>query len=170
MLPGLLAATPYGRPAFTPCVVQVYAAAGRADRALRELDDALAFVEASDERALSSELHRMRGELLADVDRAAARQAFESALEISRQQGARSFELRAALSLAKLDHAPLRVCFFTERQVGLNSAAAVLKQAVLMEPKRSASLKELRGVYSSFSEGFGTADLVEAKALLDAGK
>ncbi len=139
-LSGLLEAGPYGRTAFTPCVARVYAAAGHADRALRELDDALAFVEASEERVWSSELHCVRGELLADVDPAEARRALARALEISRQQGTRSFELRAELTLAKLDRGA----------------------------KKRARLEELRRVYVSFAEGFGTGDLIEAKALLDA--
>jgi adenylate cyclase len=141
-LSGLLGAGPYGRTAYTPCVARVYAAAGHLERALRELDDALAFVEASDERAWSSELHRLRGELLAEVDPAEAKQALAKALDISRQQGARSFELRAALTLAKLDRGA----------------------------SRSASMQQLRRVYDSFAEGFGTGDLIEAKSLLDASK
>jgi adenylate cyclase len=141
-LHGLLGAGPYGRTAFTPCVARVYAAAGHADRALRELDDALAFVEVSDERVWSSELHRVRGDLLADVDPAEAQRALARALEISRQQGARSFELRAELTLAKLGRGA----------------------------KKRARLEELRQVYASFAEGFGTGDLIEAKALLDASK
>jgi DNA-binding winged helix-turn-helix (wHTH) protein/tetratricopeptide (TPR) repeat protein len=140
-LPELLKAGPYARTAFTPCVAEVYARAGHVDLALRELDDALAYVEVSDERAWSSELHRMRGELLVDVDLTEAERAFTRAFEISRQQGARSFELRALLSLAKLEG-----------------------------PKKRARLKELQRVYASFTEGFGTRDLVEAGALLDDGR
>ncbi len=139
-LSGLLGAGPYGRTAFTPCVARVYLGAGQADRALRELDEALTFVEASDERAWSSELHRLRGELLAENDPAEAQRSVARALEISRQQGARSFELRAALTLAKLDGGE----------------------------KKRARLEEVRHVYASFTEGFGTADLVEAQALLAA--
>ncbi len=135
-------ATPYGRTAFAPCIVGVCVAAGHADRALWELDDALAFVETSDERAWSSELHRLRGELLVESDPAEGQRALARALEISGRQGARSFELRAAVTLTKRDGA---------------------------EDKR-ARLEELRRVYSSFTEGFGTADLVEARALLDAGE
>jgi DNA-binding winged helix-turn-helix (wHTH) protein/tetratricopeptide (TPR) repeat protein len=138
-----LSAGPGGRTAFTPCVAEVYAAAGQRDRALQELDDALAFVERTDERAWSSELHRLRGELLVDSNKAEAERAFNRALEISREQGAKSFELRAALSLAKLDRGA---------------------------QKNRAALEELRRGYASFTEGFGTSDLVEAKALLDAGR
>jgi DNA-binding winged helix-turn-helix (wHTH) protein/tetratricopeptide (TPR) repeat protein len=137
-----LGAGPGGRTAFTPCVAGVYAAAGRRDRALLELDEALAFVERSDERAWSSELHRLRGELLSASDGAEAERAVKRALEISREQGAKSFELRAALSLAKLDRGAR---------------------------KNRAALGELRRCFASFTEGFGTGDLVEARALLDAG-
>jgi DNA-binding winged helix-turn-helix (wHTH) protein/tetratricopeptide (TPR) repeat protein len=137
-LPRLLAAGPCGRTSIAPCVASVYAAAGRADRALQELDDALAFVELSDERAWSSELHRSRGDLLKDTDPAEAKRAFMRALSIAREQGARSFELRAALCVAKLDR-------------GRRSRAA---------------LDDLRRIYASFSEGFETADLVEARRLL----
>jgi len=136
-----LGAGPGGRTAFTPCVAVVYAAAGYHDRALRELDDALAFVERTDERAWSSELHRLRGELLRESDKAEAERAIERALEISREQGAKSFELRAALSLAKLNRGTR---------------------------KNRAALEELRRGYASFTEGFGTGDLVEAKGLLGA--
>jgi DNA-binding winged helix-turn-helix (wHTH) protein/tetratricopeptide (TPR) repeat protein len=136
-----LGAGPGGRTPFTPCVAGVYAAAGYQDRALQELTEALGFVERTDERAWSSELHRLRGELLRESDKAEAESAFKRALEISRAQGAKSFELRAALSLAKLD-----------RGVKENRAA----------------VEDLRRSYAWFTEGFGTGDLVEAKALLDA--
>ncbi len=138
-----LGAGPGGRTAFAPFVAEVYAVAGDAERALRELDDALAFVERTDERAWSSELHRSRGELLKDSEKAETERAFERALEIAREQGAKSFELRATLSLAKLDRGAR-----TDR----------------------AALEELRRVYGSFTEGFEAGDLVEAKALLDAGR
>jgi DNA-binding winged helix-turn-helix (wHTH) protein len=138
-LSGLLGAGPYGRTAFTPCLAGVYAAAGRTERALSELDDALAFVEVSDERAWSSELHRLRGDLLAQLDPVEARRAILRALEIARRQGARSFELRSALSLARLE--PGR--------------------------KNGSALADVERAYASFNEGFGTADLVEARALLD---
>jgi DNA-binding winged helix-turn-helix (wHTH) protein/tetratricopeptide (TPR) repeat protein len=131
---------PAGRTAFTPCVVGVHAAAGHRDRAVQELDEALAFVERTDERAWSSELHRLRGELLRDSDRAEAERAMKRALEVSREQGAKSFELRAALSLAKLNRGP---------------------------KKNHGALEELRRCFASFTEGFGTGDLVEVKALLD---
>jgi len=138
-----LGAGPGGRTAFTPCVAGVFAAAGHRDRAVRELDEALAFAERADERAWSSELHRLRAELLRESDMAEAERGIKRALEISRQQGAKSFELRAALSLAKLD------CGAKKNRV---------------------ALVELGRVFASFTEGFETGDLIEAKALLDAGQ
>jgi DNA-binding winged helix-turn-helix (wHTH) protein/tetratricopeptide (TPR) repeat protein len=138
-----LGAGPGGRTAFTPCIAGVYAAAGRQDLALQELDEALAFVERTDERAWSPELHRLRGELLREADEVEAERAINRALEISREQGAKSFELRAAMSLAKLDRGA---------------------------KKNRAALGELRRGFAAFTEGFGTGDMVEAKALLDAGR
>ena len=142
-LPTFLAAGPYGRTALTPCVVEVFARAGRVSEALRELDDALQFVEVTDERAWASELHRLRGELLKKSDLAEAERAMTKALEVATAQGARSFELRAAISLARLRPGKKR---------------------------SSAALKELRRIHASFTEGLETSDLLEAKALLDAGR
>jgi hypothetical protein len=104
---------------------------------------ALAFVEQADERAWSSEPHRLRGKLLRESDEAEAERAFARALEISREQGARSFELRAALSRAKF------------------ARGAWKKRAAREEP---------RGVHASFREGLGTGDLVEARTLLEAAR
>jgi tetratricopeptide (TPR) repeat protein len=132
----LLKAGPYGRTAFTPSIVEVHARAGRNDLALHEIDDALAFAESSDERAWAPELHRLRGELVAGDDRAEAERAFTRALEVSRRQGARSFELRAATSLAEL------------------------------AGRRGPALDDLRRVRASFDEGLTTGDIVEADAVL----
>ena len=69
------------------------------------LDEALATAERTGYRAFEAELHRVRGETLLKRDYAnfaPADEAFQSAIAVARQQGTRSFELRAALSLAKL--------------------------------------------------------------------
>ena len=79
--------------------------AGDADRALAVLDEALMTCERIGYRAYEAELHRARGEILLRRDRAdtaSAEQALGTAIAIAHQQGARSFELRAALALAKL--------------------------------------------------------------------
>jgi predicted ATPase len=86
-------------------LAEAEAAAGDLNRALAVLDEGLATVERMGFRAFEAELHRARGELLLNRDpanAAPAEEAFLTAVDVSRQQGARSFELRAALSLAKL--------------------------------------------------------------------
>ena len=81
------------------------ARAGDLERAIATLDEALATVERTGYRAFEAELQRARGEMLLrrdPADFAPAEEAFQTAVAIAQQQGTRSFELRAALSLAKL--------------------------------------------------------------------
>jgi predicted ATPase len=81
------------------------ASAGDLERAIATLDDALAMVECTGYRAFEAELRRRRGEMLLRRDPAnfaEAELALQTAVAIARQQGTRTFELRAALSLAKL--------------------------------------------------------------------
>ena len=113
------------------------------------LAEALALTERTDERLYEAELHRLRGELLlqgADrADRSAlpgdeAEASFRQAIAIARRQKARSLELRAALSLTRL-------------------------QACLGQ--RSEALASLADVFDWFTEGQDTPDLREARALLE---
>jgi predicted ATPase len=87
-------------------LANVEARADDVDRALAVLDEALATCERTGYRAFEAELHRARGEVLLKRDRAhsagPAEEAFQSAIAVAREQGTHSFELRAALSLAKL--------------------------------------------------------------------
>jgi DNA-binding SARP family transcriptional activator/predicted ATPase len=86
-------------------LADAYARADRVDDGLRTLDDALALVEANDERYVEAELHRLRGELLLRRSQAGegeAEVAFTRALEVARAQEARGLELRAALGAARL--------------------------------------------------------------------
>jgi predicted ATPase len=79
--------------------------AGNVDRALVLLDEALATSERTGHLSFEAELHRARGETLLKQTSAsptAAEEAFLTAVAVAKQQGARSFELRAALALAKL--------------------------------------------------------------------
>jgi predicted ATPase len=117
---------------------------GRIEEGLSILNEALSEVEETNIRCYEAELKRIEGELLlapggSDEIRAAA--SFREALAIARAQQAKSFELRAALSLARL----------WWRQ-GKSEAARDL----------------LAPVYGWFTEGFDTADLREAKELLEA--
>ena len=123
-----------------------YGKAGQAGEGLRLVADALRIVERTGERKFEAELHRLQGELL--LSRAEAKleaeRCFERALEVARRQRAKSWELRAATSLSRLWHA--------------QGSAGKREQA-----------RELLGeTYGWFNEGFDTADLIEAKALLDA--
>jgi class 3 adenylate cyclase/predicted ATPase len=81
------------------------AEAGRVEDGLATLDAQLAAIEETGQRWFDAEVHRVRGELLLKLRRpevAAAESAFMRAIEIARSQQTRTFELRAALSLAKL--------------------------------------------------------------------
>jgi predicted ATPase len=112
---------------------------GRADIALSILDEALQTSRACGENWFEAELMRHRGELLRDRDPSNAAALFREALEIARRQQAKLWELRGAVSLARL-------C----RDQGRRDEARDL----------------LAPVYGWFAEGFNTADLQEAKALL----
>ena len=110
--------------------------------ALRVLDEAIATAEATGERNYSAELHRLRGEVLRDSSTGAAEAAFVRALAIAREQKALMPELRAAMSLVDL-----------AREHGRTHTAAALVQPLL----------------ARFSEGFDTPDLVDARAMVEAG-
>ena len=86
-------------------LAEAEARAGDPDRAIAILDEALATCDRTGSRAFEAELHRARGEILLQRDPAnpaPAEDAFLTAIAVAKQQGTRSFELRAALSLAKL--------------------------------------------------------------------
>ncbi len=115
-------------------------AAGQRREGLDSLNDAFSFVENTGERHYEAELYRLRGELLWEQGmETEAENNFLKALEIARNQCARSWELRAAISLARL----------WQNQ----GKAAAARQ--LLEP-----------VYNWFTEGFDTPDLQEARILL----
>ena len=86
-------------------LAEAEARASDTDRAIAVLDEALATCDRTGYRAFEAELHRARGEILLKRDPAnpaPAEDAFLTAIAVAKQQGTRSFELRAALSLAKL--------------------------------------------------------------------
>jgi predicted ATPase len=100
LLPGLEAA-----------LAEAEASAGETDAGLRRLESALADLEATEAPWCEAEMHRVRGEMLLKcdpADTAAAEHALQTAITIAQSQKARSFELRAALSLAKLYRAANR--------------------------------------------------------------
>jgi predicted ATPase len=78
---------------------------GEKERAAERVDEALALAQQTGERWAEAFLHRLRGEILLQLDSAntaPAEEAFRSAIAVAQRQEARSFELRAALSLARL--------------------------------------------------------------------
>ena len=128
-------------PSFLALVGDVALKANQIEECGTVLDEAEAFLKRTGERWWESEIHRLRGELLLaqGANYAEAEGRFEKALAFARKRGAKSFELRTAMSLARL----------RQRQ-----------------GKRHAGRQMLAAIYSGFSEGFETADLQAAHALL----
>jgi predicted ATPase len=114
--------------------------AGQIEEGLTLLDEALQIVERTGERWYAAELNRHKGQLLRQGHSEAAEELYYKALSISEEQGAKLWELRAAVSLARL-----------RRDQGCHTEARDL----------------LAPVYGWFTEGFDTPDLKEAKALLE---
>ena len=86
-------------------LAEAEARAGDVDRAVAVLDEALATCDRTGHRAFEAELHRVHGEMLLKRDPAnpaTAEEALQTAISVAKRQSTRSFELRAALALAKL--------------------------------------------------------------------
>jgi class 3 adenylate cyclase/predicted ATPase len=123
-------------------LAKAYSELDQFDEAWRNIRDAMSAIEDTKERWWEAEVNRTAGEitqLSPERDAAKAEEYFERALAVARQQQAKSWELRAAMSLARL-----------WRDQGKVSQAREL----------------LAPVYGWFTEGFDTRDLKEAKALL----
>jgi len=131
-----------GLPYYLSILGEAFTQARRFDDARRAFDEALALVEKNDERFQEAELHRLRGEmlLLESNDVAGAEDCFRRALETARRQRSRAWELRAAMSLARLWH---------------------------NQGRRQKAFTALTEAFSAFTEGFKTPDLVDAAALLN---
>jgi class 3 adenylate cyclase/predicted ATPase len=98
-------------PTSEAALAEAEANAGETDTGLRRLDDALAELERTEQRWCEAEMHRIRAGILLQrdpADTAAAERSLQTAIAIAQSQKARSFELRAALSLAKLYRAANR--------------------------------------------------------------
>jgi DNA-binding NtrC family response regulator/tetratricopeptide (TPR) repeat protein len=132
---------------FLAMLAEAHARGGDFEAGLRVVDVALAVAETSAEHHYEAELHRVRGELALPQERARQEMSlvepdvcFHRALEIARGQGATSLELRAVTSLGRLQAS---------------------------HGKHREARQMLGEVYGRFTEGFDTADLREARALLD---
>ena len=132
------------RPYSLALLAEAYREAGREEEGLTALTEALAGVDSTGERMYEAELYRLKGELTLQVHgqnlESEAEASFQKALTVARRQEAKSWELRAATSLARL-----------WQQQG----------------KRIEARDLLAAVYNWFTEGFETKDLQEAKALLE---
>jgi class 3 adenylate cyclase/predicted ATPase len=127
----------------SPHLSAAYAELGQFDDAWRCVNEAITAVEATKETWCEAESHRVAGEIAlkspeANVPNAQAH--FERALAVARAQQAKSWELRAAMSMARL---------------------------LRDQGKRDEARDQLAPVYGRFTEGFDTLDLKDAKALLD---
>jgi predicted ATPase len=132
------------RPDHLVLLAEASAQVGQTTEGLAVLAKALATLDQSDMRLWEAELYRLRGELLlrqAVPDAVQAEACFQQALTIARRQQAKSWELRAAVSVSRL-----------WQQQG----------------ERHEAYELLAPLYCWFTEGFDTADLQEAKALLEA--
>jgi predicted ATPase len=130
-------------PAYLGMLGEAYTQAARFADAHQALDEGLAVAEENDDRCHEAELHRLQGELLLaeSPDQAAvAEESFRRAVETARRQQSKGWELRATMSLARL-----------WQRLG----------------RRDDAHAALAAVYGTYTEGFTTPDLVEARALLE---
>ena len=130
-------------PLWLSYLTRAYAELGRFDDAKRCIGEAMTAVETTKERWCEAEVNRIAGEialLSLEPDAAKAEMYFERALAVAREHQAKSWELRAAMSMARL---------WSD------------------QGKRLAALELLAPVYGWFTEGFDTRDLKEAKTLLE---
>jgi predicted ATPase len=131
------------RPYFLALLAEAYGTIGEPEAGLTVLAEALALVNTTGERWYESEIYRLKGELLLQQSLDSFTEAevcFQHAISIARAQQAKSWERRASTSLARLWQS---------------------------QGKRDEARQVLGDVYGWFTEGFDTADLKDAKTLLD---
>jgi serine/threonine protein kinase/predicted ATPase len=131
-------------PTYLAILGEAYTQCARFDEARKVLDEGLEVAEKHDDRCHEAELHRLKGELVLaeSPDQVPAAEAcFRRAIDTARHQQSKAWELRATVSLARL-----------WQRLG----------------RRHDAHAALAAVYSSFTEGFATPDLVDARSLLEA--
>jgi adenylate cyclase len=131
-----------GLTGFLTLLAEAYGQARQSEAGLNVLAEALTMANYHGEHYYAAEIHRLTGALLLahTSDAPAAEIAFQHALDLARRQNAKALELRAAISLSRLWQ---------------------------QQEKGAAAHRLLAEVYSWFTEGFETADLREARALLE---
>jgi predicted ATPase/DNA-binding SARP family transcriptional activator len=123
------------------CLAEAQGKAGQPEEGLDTLTEALEFVAQTDQRHSEAELYRLRAELLLmHGEEAGAEASLEKAIDVARRQQAKSWELRATTTLARL----------WQRQ-----------------GKQEEAREALAEIYGWFTQGFETPDLIEARALLE---
>ena len=135
-------------PYFLALLAETYGKAGQVREGLSALAEAIALVQKNGERSHEAELYRLKGELLLQSRvqslesrvQKEAEECFRQGIDIARRQSAKSLELRAVMSLSRL----------LQRQ-----------------GKKEAARRMLAEIYGWFTEGFDTADLKEARTLLE---
>jgi predicted ATPase len=131
------------RPWYCSNLARAYADAGQLEDAWRCINEASAAMEKANERWCEAEIYRIAGDIALkspQPDEAKGQIYFDRALSVARGQQAKSWELRAAMSMARLWRD---------------------------QCKRNEARNLLGPVYGWFTEGFDTPDLKEAKSLLD---
>jgi len=131
------------RPYYLSLLSEAYGEVGQPEEGLKVLVEALALVDKNGEPYWEAEVHRRKGELLLMKQGhkvGEAEECFQKALDTARHQQAKSLELRAGMSLSRL----------WQQQGKLGEAHQLLEE-----------------IYGWFTEGFDTADLKEAKVLLE---
>jgi predicted ATPase len=131
-------------PSYLGMLGDAYTQSGQFADAHKGLNEGLEVAEKNDDRCHAAELHRLKGELLLAESHdqiPIAEDCFRRAIETAQRQGSKGWELRATMSLVRL----------WQRLGRLNDAHAALA-----------------AVYNSYTEGFTTPDLVEARTLLEA--
>ena len=128
-------------PCFLAWTAEAYGRAGQVEKGLALAEEALDLVEKTGERAWEAEVLRRKGELLQLSSKPSeAETCFRQAIEVARRQEAKSWELRATLSLSRL----------LQKEGRSEEARGLLSE-----------------IYGWFTEGFDTPDLQEARALLE---
>lgn len=129
-------------PVYQTRLAKILARLGKIEDGLAVVDEGLALIERGDEHIWEADLYRTKGDLLLvqGADESNVESCYQQALRIARQQNAKTYELRAVISLSRL----------WQKQGKTEEACTMLAE-----------------IYNWFTEGFDTVDLKEAKALLE---